>query len=259
MAGWPTQNAQSTSIRGIGLAQFTPTGDLKIKFDTWDGVRIVKKDKLPASLADRKTLKGKFSFNMNAAKDVLYSIYPAVGLFDVKFDSFSMKKDATVPECFHKVAHKPAKGGGTYHEDYYGFVANLVITSGDNEGMLIPYILRYYFKPFEMDGEMVASVWGIGKRYGDQLVGFLEATGLWAQPPMKYIDNLLPTIQKKALALAKDMVAVMKDGWVDSLVAKDAETQEENLDDMPVEGSGEEWVKDDAPESTDPDEMEETL
>ena len=243
MAGWPTQKAQSTSVRGIGLAQFTPTGDLKIKFDTWDGVRIVKSDKLPATLANRKTLKGKFSFNMNAAKDTLYSIHPAVGIFDVRFDSISMKKDATIPEPFHKVGDRTTKDGRSYHEDYKGFVANLVITEGDNADMLIPYILRYYFQPFEMEGETVAGVTGIGKRYGDQLVGFLDATGLWAQGPMKYSDNLLPLIQKRALALAKDMVVVMKDGWVDSLIAKDAETQEETLDDLPVEG-GEEWVKD---------------
>ena len=246
MAGWPTQNAKSTSLRGVGRAQFTPTGDLKVKLDSWEGVRIFKKDKLPASLANRKTLKGVFSFNMNEAKDTLYSIYPALGIFNVRFSDIGMKKDATLPEPFHKVGDRQSKDGHTYHEDYYGFVANLVITDGDNEGMIIPYILRYYFKPFDMDGERVAGVTGIGKRYGDQLVGFLDATGLWAQGPMKYSDNLLPTIQKKALALAKDMVVVMKDGWVDSLIAKDAETQEEDLDDAPVEG--EEWTKTDSNE-----------
>src|SRR3990172_4384309 len=135
MAGWPTQNAKSTSLRGVGRAQFTPTGDLKVKLDSWEGVRIFKKDKLPASLANRKTLKGVFSFNMNEAKDTLYSIYPALGIFNVRFSDIGMKKDATLPEPFHKVGDRQSKDGHTYHEDYYGFVANLVITDVDNKGM----------------------------------------------------------------------------------------------------------------------------
>lgn len=263
MAGWPTSQAKSTSVRGVGRGQFTPNGDLKIKLDDWDAVRVVKKDKLPAVLANRTTLKGKFMFTLNEAKDVVYSAYPAVGMFETKFSDFSMKKDATLPEPYHRVGEKKAKDGRTYHEDYFFFVANFRILEGDNAGMVIPYIVRYYFKPFNLDGEMVAGVTGIGKRYGDQLVNFLDAVGLWKQPPMKYSDNLLPQMLKSILAADKTVVITMKDGWVSALIDKNAENDDEELlddPDFPAEKTeqptGQGWITEESKEG-EPDSADE--
>lgn len=235
MAKWPTERAASTTLRGVGRCK-PVDGGLKVKLidPAWEAAIVFKNDKIPP-YAIGKEFKGDMVFSMNGKKDQIYSLYPANGLFKVKFADFGTKKDEALPSPQLKRGGPATGKDGSHYvtQDYQFMIANLKIIEGPFEGVTIPYFLRYYFKMFVMDGEQVAGIIGEGKRYGDQLIEFLDVFGAYERP-LPWKDNLLPDLMKILLQADRTVTLVMKKGYPDSLMVEDAEL-DDDLDSAEVE------------------------
>lgn len=252
---WPTEHAASNTIRGVGRCKPVPEG-LKVKLvkpTPWETAIIFKNDKIPEFMRSGKDFKGDWAFQMNGKKDQIYTCYPANGLYHVKFMDFAVTKGEALPapQLHRGGTVKKGKDGSTYTDmDYQYMIANLKNMDGDYAGVTFPYFLRYYFKKMEVEGQSIAGIYGEGKRYGDQLIEFMEVFGGFDYGPMPYKDNLLPDIMKLLLRADKIATLVMKDGNPDNLVGQE---DTGDLDDLDAPAKDSDLIDEGADIPNDPD------
>ena len=181
MAGWPTVQSKSETVRGQGFCKWTPDGGLKIKLENQEAVVTVAKDKIPASLVGKLAItKVKMSFTMNGKKDVVYSAFPAKGEYVVKFEGWALGKDEKQASPKRQTGDRPGKDGQAgYHYDYMSMTANNVIVEGDFKDLVIPYFLRYLFVEMDYEGKKIAAVKTSSRSvHAPKLLEYMEACGL---------------------------------------------------------------------------------
>jgi len=157
------------------------------------------------------------TFKVSIYKDTLQSLSPVEGQYVGKLLKFSAQKDKPpAPKVFQ---------GKNW--DYEYFTVMLVVTRGAQKGMVISYNLRYNFeaavddktqKPIlDKDGDQVVGYGHLKSKYTPILEEFCDITGVWQFGSMKYKDNILSSLEKRALRAGKEFNIVMRDGWVDKL------------------------------------------
>lgn len=157
---------------------------------------------------------GKWWVSVNEELTKIYSIRPVEGLFEVKVEKFASAEG-------QPPAPKTTQGKFPYSY----FTVILVIVSGEEKGMRIPYRLRYNFTDeyeFVVEGEpakQVVTYSKLGKNsvHTPILIEFMDVTGAWARGAMPYRDNILPTLEKRILEQGKVFKVILHEGQVKSI------------------------------------------
>jgi hypothetical protein len=157
----------------------------------------------------------------------IFSIYPTEGMFEGHCIGL-VSKEGEEPQ----VRFKDNQFGG-----YHYFIPLVEFTS-DYPGMTIPYLwndgvkpypnmLRYNFAGDEETGETVYTSWGDNSIHTPKLDEFLTVTGVWDKGPIKWKENILPTIQKRIVKANKTFKFVLKNGFFVTLIGSNEPAKEE--------------------------------
>jgi hypothetical protein len=221
-----SSGGSTSSIVTIQMKKDKP-GLVRIVFED-ETARILKRDDCPENVRP-----GTFMVRLDEAKTKMYNLYPANGMFEFTVDSFVSEKDQEP---------KP-KTTVNAQWNYQYFVVLLKITKGDFAGMKVPYLLRYHFGEYidPTSGEGVVGLTHLRSKYTPQLEEFLEVTKSM-EKPIKYVDNVLPILQKRALAAATTFKGVVKGGYINTLYGEDFVPKQEP-DDEPELDDGEDLVR----------------
>lgn len=190
------------------------------KFEMLKG-NVVRSD-CPEDLQDMIRA-GIWFISVNKDLDKIYGFRPVDGVFDVVVDRFSAQQDQPpTPKEFR---------GDKW--SYLYFTAILRIVGGNEDGMKIPYTLRYHFdkelEPVDQAGtkrEVVAYSHPKSK-YTAPLVDFMDAAGAWEKGPMPYKDNILPMLEKRIQEQKRTFKIVLRQGQVHSIVGGTQEFADE--------------------------------
>jgi len=160
--------------------------------------------------------------------DEIFSISPLNGYFEGDFVEFS-----------HKVGEEPAQ---KFMENWkypdFVFFAILKITKGlpAAVGMCVTAMLPYRF---DVDEDGNTKYTKVSDRSNTQkTIEFMNVTGA-DDTSLVFVDNLLPTIQKRILKNGRKLGFLMKNGYVDSFTevysanAADDEEDEWDTEDVP--------------------------
>jgi hypothetical protein len=184
--------------------------DKKYKVTGWpDFIRKPKK------LAGRE-----WYVKLNNDHNEIYSISPQSGMFTGKMEKFISSEGAEpAPELINKTSQE----GKPY--SYLQFVCI---------GMEMLYYLRHNFAAKEEDdeygekGDAEYTNWGKNSIHTPKLDEFLTVTGAWDKGPIKFIDNLLPKLQKRILKADKSFQFIVKNGWIDTLYVDSSVSDDED-------------------------------
>lgn len=170
---------------------------------------------------------GVWAANLSTNKDKLFSLRPLSGMYDGKFKEFLAPKDE--PPA-------PKMSGGKPEYQHLIFNPLFVLTSPDVEGMIVKYQwgLDYAFVDWvDAEGNHIV---GYGKQlekstHMQKVDEFMTLTGIWDRGAMKWQENILPMMQKRALDADKPLRIIVKDSFVDTLMADQSSNFDENEDD----------------------------
>jgi len=138
--------------------------------------------------------------------DEIYSIAPQSGFFKVRFKEFTHKDgEPPVPKFM---------SDWKYPETMFFAILEIVGDLKAAEGMQVVAMLPYRFDEDE-DGNVKYTK--VGERSNTmKLIDFMTYAGLDENKPMKFLENLLPKLQKRLLKADKVFGVLMKNGFVDS-------------------------------------------
>ncbi len=177
---------------------------------------------------------GEFVVTLSSKGDHIYSMRPVDGLFLMRTQKFV--SDGEQPPAPKTINVKPDKGNAYSFE---AFTVLLEIVSGKENGMVVPYNLRYHFVPAEEEvtikgKKQIAQVVALGhlkSKYTAALEEYLDVTHAWDRGPIPYQDNILPSLEKRILRENVTFNVLMKSGWVDKVFPKQGDVQAEKLPD----------------------------
>lgn len=200
--GWPMIKSMKP-VYGIAKVKAQKDGGIKFQLKDEDKIWTIESKNVPD---EYKTMSGVFAITVSEDKSKLFRMYPHQGSFKCKFVGF-VAQEGKDPEPRVKTGKF-----GTYQTA----IASLKIIDGIYTGMIIPYILSFNLE--DMDG--ITAIKGGGKA-AKKFADFLDAIGCWEEV-IPFSENILPTIQKRALKANKTVLVMVKEGWVDSAVREDA-------------------------------------
>jgi hypothetical protein len=164
---------------------------------------------------------GKWYVTLDGDNKKVFGYRPVNGLFVGKVNKFVARNDEVPTPQTHI--------GKDWSYQY--FTVLLEITKGDNEGLVVPCMLRYHFSEAQEDEKSVVAYSHPKSKYTPMLMEFCECAGVWNKGIMPYKDNILPLIEKRVMHEAKQFQFVLKAGWVDSFIPLDTPITEELPDD----------------------------
>jgi hypothetical protein len=176
---------------------------------------------------------GRFYVSLSGKNDSVFSYYPAVGTFVVKFKKWATRENTVAT---------PQEKVGQYGPYSY-MIALLQIFKGENKGMEIPLFLNYKFVNDGQDNVAIPTSEKSGTA-AERLLNFLDAVGI-LEEVIPYSDNLLPALAKRILKKDRPFNVVMKEGRADYI---------SSLEGVSMEGEVIEDAEDEKPGTTDPDE-----
>lgn len=200
-----------------------PQGKVKIAFNTkGDKVKIILREvfqdetfKDHTVILDRDNCpsyvkEGMWMGALSADLAKLVSIRPITGMFEMHVQKFAAAKDK--PPA-------PTQKKGQFG-DYATFIVLLEITEGDAKEMIVPLSLPYNFgeRKETVEGELhsVVGYTHPDSKFTAKLEEFMDVTGAWERGPIKYSDNVLPTIEKRVLHEDRHFKVIMKNGYADT-------------------------------------------
>ncbi|MHA2094598.1 MAG: hypothetical protein ACW98F_08215 [Candidatus Hodarchaeales archaeon] len=170
-----------------------------------------------------KLTPGKWYIQLNSDETEIWGFRPFTGNFKGKVIEFAAK-DGESPAP--KVKEYTNKDGHNY--TITSFTVLLEILDPEKYvGIVIPYVLRYNFREAEYKGKPCVGLPDRG-RHSKALEEFLDITGAWESGPMKWMDNVLPSFEKRILRAEKEFMFIMKDGWIDTLYEIDETTPDDD-------------------------------
>jgi hypothetical protein len=235
MAYQPQRKMVSSSYGPSGKAMITihPDGKrVRVQLKSDDGnvtEYAIKRDQCPEAL-----MNGVFFVQLSEQKNKIMGVRPWDGVFAVHTDKFAAKEgQPPIPKHNEKF-------------NYYYFTVMLEITDGAEKGMQIPLTLRYWFDGADemINGSMKKALcleFHPKSKYMPHLVDYLDVAGVWESGPMPYKDNVLPMLEKRALAAGKHFNVVMKAGYVQSILGTNKSNTEFSSN------QENDWNGDDAP------------
>lgn len=158
---------------------------------------------------------GIWAATLSTNKDKLFSVRPLSGMFDGRFKEFSAPKDE--PPA-------PKMSGGKPEWQHLIFNPLFVLTSPDVAGMIVKYQwgLDYAFVDFVNDtGDHIV---GYGKQldkstHMQKVDEFMTLTGIWDHGALRWKDNILPDMQKRAIEANKSLRIIVKGSYIETLLA----------------------------------------
>jgi hypothetical protein len=157
----------------------------------------------------------KLSLRMSGDGSELYSIRPNDGSVVLNFDRFSAKKDELPQPKIQKGGPREYNGKKWFAKDKLVFTAIFKIVSKKYKTMEVPYVLDYTFRQWEDTTDVVIPM---GNKKCDQVIEFLKLCG-WDEEAdsIPWSDNVLPFLEKVLRVKQKPILAVLKNGWIDSI------------------------------------------
>lgn len=157
---------------------------------------------------------GVWAATLSTNKDKLFNLRPIQGVYPAKFVEFSAPKDEQP---------SPKMSGGKLEWQHLVFSPLFVLTREDVKGMIVRYQygLDYAFTMFNAeDGTQIA---GYAKRldrspHMQAVDEFMQLTGIWDRGAMKWQENLLPVMQRRALDADKSVMVYLDDGYIKNLI-----------------------------------------
>lgn len=216
-----------------GLAKIqvgTKTGRVKVTVTYKDdkGTEITEEHVLDKASCPPWTRSGIFRVKFSGNKDKLFTAVPANEQVICQFKDIS-HEEGQLPT--------PRKVDGGKYDPYLQFILVLTCVEGPFKGMEIPVWMRYNFIALE-DGDRTVAALPSYKtaRHLRLLEDTLYALGILDYGPLKWEDNLLPKIQKRAMRSVKEkdtkvVVTLGPDGYVTSIgpVVTDLDEDGEDL------------------------------
>jgi hypothetical protein len=159
-------------------------------------------------------LVGTWACNLSSNKDRLYNVRPIQGVFPAHFKEFRAPKDEQP---------SPKMSSGKPEFQHLVFRPLFELTRDDVKGMLVEYQwgLDYNFTLFPdvADGKIAGYSKSLDKStHTQKLNEFMEACGIWDRGAMKWQENLLPTMQKRALDANKQVLIHVEKGSIKALI-----------------------------------------
>jgi len=163
---------------------------------------------------------GKYIVTLSKDKTQMFNLRPINGLYEFRTLRFSAPKD------------KPPVPKINQQWNYFYFTPILIIISGKEEGLTVPYNLHYNFGETQNEkGESIVmyTKGGANAKHTPLLDEYLTIAGAWEAGELKYADNLLPQLEKRVLRANKSFKGIMKGGWIDKLFSNEDMPTEEDL------------------------------
>lgn len=217
MSAYKPPRVTNETLNGLAQVMFKPTVTDRMRVKLF--VKVAGKEEpdtilyevLKENAPSYLTKSGMYRVRMSADGKKIFSAIPS---------------DASVTVAYLGISHKegelptPKLQTGKFG-DYLQFILNCKVVGPEFTGLEIPVFLRYNFLPVDDGGKQVAGYSHYSEKKPSKhsilLNQVLENLGVWDRGPMKWADNLLPIIHKRALAAAEDgrtAILVLQDGYV---------------------------------------------
>ncbi|MHA2329759.1 MAG: hypothetical protein ACXACR_14685 [Candidatus Hodarchaeales archaeon] len=167
---------------------------------------------------------GRYYVQLSSDETEVFSFHPWSGNFKGRVSEFVAKEgEAPVPKTKDVDFH--SEGKHIKYSYQYFVVLIEILDPKKNAGITIPLRLNYNFlEAKDEEGQSIVGLMSKGNRTKD-LAEFLKITGADAKP-MKWKDNILPTLEKRILQADKPFNFIVKDGWIDTLYEADTPTED---------------------------------
>ena len=207
--------------RGIAKVRISKDGQkVQVLFQESEDSYILKRENCPDEL-----IPGEHSVSLNKDANEMFSFHPANGSFRGKVLEFASQENQDPV---------PKTSRGQYPFEYFT-VRLKIVDPEEYKGITVPLSPRYHFGE---DDEGNTGFMYPNSKYTPLVEDFCEYAGVWNRGPVKWKDNILPTLEKRILREGKTFQFVIKDGWVTTLFKDDKADDEE----APWEEDGEEFA-----------------
>jgi len=159
-------------------------------------------------------LVGTWACNLSSNKDRLYNVRPIQGVFPAHFKEFRAPKDEQP---------LPKMSSGKIEFQHLIFRPLFELTRDDVKGMLVEYQWGLDYNFTEFDDAEGNKIVGYSKSldkstHTQKLNEFMESVGIWDRGAMKWQENLLPIMQRRALDANKKLLVHIKNGNIENLI-----------------------------------------
>lgn len=172
--------------------------------------------------APQGMVRGHYRISLNSDLDDVSSATPWLGVMRCRFVRFFKRSNDQYPSPTSKTNEY-----GTYLQ----FSATLEVVDGEFSGLEFPVYLRYQFAPDDDGSGNIAVTPKGGKKSAKFLADFLDAIGL-GEVPIKFSDNVLPEIERRAKKVAKTFKVATANGYVSSISDADEYDSDEDDDEV---------------------------
>ena len=169
---------------------------------------------------------GRWYVQLSGDESEIFNFHPWSGNFKGHVSGFAAKEGES-PAPRVKEVDFTDKAGKHIKYDYQYFIVLLEILEPKQfAGVTLALRLNYNFLGAKDDeGRSIVGVMSKGSRTRD-LAEFLRITRADTKP-MKWKDNILPTLEKRILLADRPFMFIVKEGWIDTLYEADTPVEED--------------------------------